>query len=232
MFSQLASELIGAFGLLFGFDAELWNILATTLKVAGMSTYLSCMIALPLGVWFGLSEFRGRKVVDALLNTLLGLPTVAVGLLVYLFISRQGPLGGLELLFTRKAIILGQIILATPIITVMVANAVRSADPRIIPTALTLGATPRQARRMLLYEVRNYTLLAIVAGFGRVIAEVGSAMMVGGNIHGKTRTITTGIALLTSQGEFAKALALGIVLVGIIFAINLTLYWVTHREGR
>ena len=222
-------ELLTAIQLLVTFDPELWGIIGVTLRVAVTSTALAAIIALPVGIWFGLTDFPGRRWLDAGLNAMLALPTVAVGLLVYLALSRHGPLGGLELLFTPTAIILGQIILALPVIAIMVSNAVRGADPRILPTALSLGATTGQSHRLLMRETKGLILLSVAAGFGRVVAEIGSAMLVGGNIRGKTRTLTTAVSLMTSQGEFARAMALVIVLMVIVLGINLLLYRATHR---
>ncbi len=228
--SPLFQAIIDAFDLLFSFDEEVLKLVGTSFRVSLSSTVIAATIAFPLGMWFGLAEFRGRRVFDIILNTLLFLPTVVVGHLVYMFLTREGPLGEYGLLFTWTAIVIGQVILATPIILTMVSNAVRVADPRIISTALALGVGRIRAYLALLGEIRGLVLLAVVAAFGRVISEVGVSMMVGGNIFGKTRTITTGIALLTSQGEFGRATALGMVLLIIVFAINIVVYQTIHRS--
>lgn len=218
-----------AFGLLFGFDEEILNLIGTSLRVSICSTVIAAIIGFPFGIWFGLAEFKGRRTLDIILNTLLFLPTVLVGHLVYMLLTRDAIFGRYALLFTPIAIVIGQIILATPIVITMISNAVKIADPRIIQTALSLGTGKLRAYFALLGEIRGLVLLAIIAAFGRVISEVGISMMVGGNIFGKTRTMTTGIALLTSQGEFAKATALGMVLLIIVFAINIASYQATHR---
>ena len=227
---QLWVSISEAFNLLFHLDRELAVLIGTSFHVSVISTFIASIIALPMGVCFGLAEFRGRRFLDAVFNTTLFLPTVVIGLLVYMFLTRNGPFGHYSLLFTKTAIIIGQFFLALPIIFTMVSNSVRIADKRILMTALTLGVGRFRSYIALLGEVRGLVLLAIIAGFGRVIAEIGVAMMLGGNIYGKTRTITTGIALLTSRGEFSKAIALGIVLLVVVFGVNLVIYAVTHRE--
>jgi len=227
---HLFQSLAEALGLLFSGDVEVFGLIDTSFRVALCSTAISAVIAFPLGMWLGLAKFKGRRVLDIVLNTLLFFPTVVVGHLVYMFLTREGPLGEYQLLFTRTAIIIGQVILATPIIAAMVSNAIRVADSRIISTAISLGVGKLRAYFALLGEIRELVLLAVVAAFGRVIAEVGVSMMLGGNIFGKTRTITTGIALLTSQGEFGKATALGMVLLIIVFVINILVYQMTNRS--
>jgi tungstate transport system permease protein len=219
-----------AFGLLVRFDRELIVLIGTSFHVSVISTFIASVIALPTGIWFGLSEFKGRRFLDIVFNTLLFLPTVVIGHFVYMFLTRNGPLGHYGLLFTKTAIITGQIFLALPIIFTMVANSVRIADRRAILTALTLGAGRMRSYFVLLTEIKGLILLAIIAGFGRVIAEIGVSMMLGGNIYGETRTITTGIALLTSRGEFSKATALGLVLLVVVFGVNLMVYSAMHRE--
>lgn len=225
----MLQAIVDAFALLFSLDSEVLKLIGTSFSVSVRSAAIAALIGFPCGIWFGLSEFRGRAAVDVILNTLLFLPTVVVGHIVYMMLTRDAPLGDYRLLFTRTAIVIGQVILATPIVLTMVSNSVRLADPRIVSTALSLGAGRLRAYLALLGEIRGLVLLSVLAAFGRVISEVGVSMMVGGNIYGKTRTITTGIALLTSQGEFARATALGMVLLILVFAINLAVYFATHR---
>ena len=184
---------------------------------------MAALFGVPLGLWLGLSKFRGRRLMITLLNTLMALPTVVVGLVLFGLFSRQGPLGPLGLLFTPLAMIAGQVVLATTIVANLVLAAVTGADRRIINTALTLGASQLQAALQLLREIRFGVMAAVIAGFGRVIAEVGVAMMLGGNIRGTTRTMTTAIALETSKGEFAFGLSLGLVLLGVALLVNLGL---------
>lgn len=194
-----------------------------------MAIALAGIVGVPLGTLVGLGKFKGRRAVLTCLNTLMALPTVVVGLVLFGLFSRQGPLGPMGLLFTPWAMIAGQTVLATPIVANYTVSVVAGADPRILPTAMTLGAGRVTALVQLLREVRFGIVAAIVAGFGRVIAEVGVAMMLGGNIRGFTRTMTTAIALETSKGEFAFGLALGIVLLVVALVINLFLNVLQHR---
>jgi len=178
----------------------------------------------PLGFIIATRQFPGKRTVATILNTLMALPTVVVGLTVYAFISRRGPLGMFGLLYTQTAMVIGQIILATPIIAALTMSAIQGVDVKVRKTALTLGATATQAAWTVLSEAKFGLMAAIIAGFGRIIAEVGSAMMIGGNIKGSTRTITTAIALETSKGEFGLGIALGIILLIIAFGINILLH--------
>jgi tungstate transport system permease protein len=200
-----------------------------SLYTSSCAIVIAALLGVPFGLWLGLNRFRGRQLLLALLNTLMALPTVVVGLLLFGLLSRQGPLGPLGLLFTPLAMIVGQTVLATPIVANLVLAAVTGADQRIINTALTLGASRLQAAVKLLREIRFGVMAAIIAGFGRVIAEVGVAMMLGGNIRNSTRTMTTAIALETSKGEFAFGLALGILLLSVALIVNLFLNILQQR---
>lgn len=219
----LGDSLLTAIELIFRFDPEVRATVWTSFYTSTSAILLASLFGIPAGLWLGLAKFRGRRVLITLLNTLMALPTVVVGLLLFGFLSRQGPLGNLGLLFTPLAMIVGQMVLATPIVANYVLAAVTGADERIIHTALTLGASRFQASMQLLREIRFGVMAAVIAGFGRVIAEVGVAMMLGGNIRGTTRTMTTAIALETSKGEFAFGLALGLVLMGVALLVNLGL---------
>lgn len=201
----------------------------TSLYTSSTSIAIAAILGVPTGLWLGLNKFRGRQGVIALLNTMMALPTVVVGLLLFGLLSRQGPLGPLGLLFTPMAMIAGQTVLATPIVANLVLAAVTGADKRIIDTALTLGANRLQAATQLLREIRFGVMAAVIAGFGRVIAEVGVAMMLGGNIRNSTRTMTTAIALETSKGEFAFGLALGMILLSVALVVNLFLNILQQR---
>jgi tungstate transport system permease protein len=225
----LTSSLQTAFALIISWDPEVFNAVYTSVTVAVWSTVLAALFGAPLGIAIGAGTFPGRRLVITLLNTLMALPTVVVGLVVYGFLSRMGPLGGLNLLFTPKAIIIGQTILAVPIVAHYSLGTLAGADKRIIPTALTLGAGPLDCFLQLLLEVRFGMMAAVIAGFGRVIAEVGVAMMLGGNIRGYTRTMTTAIAMETGKGEFAFGLALGIILMSVALAVNLLLNLVQQK---
>ncbi|MCX6647710.1 MAG: ABC transporter permease [bacterium] len=226
----MAHELFDAFTQLFSMDPDVVNALRTSFSVSLSAILIAGIIAFPLGLLFGLAEFRGRRFIDIILNTLLFLPTVVVGLLGYMLLTRDGPLGQYHLLFTPAAIVFGQVILALPIILTMVSNSIRASDPRIIPTALSLGVGKLRAYIVLLGEIRGLILLTLLAAFARVISEIGASTMLGGNILGKTRTITTSISVLASQGETSKALALGVVLLFLVFAINIAVYAATHRS--
>jgi len=194
------------------------------LRVSCTAIIFAIIIGVPLGFIIATRQFPGKRTVATILNTLMALPTVVVGLTVYAFISRRGPLGMFGLLYTQTAMVIGQIILATPIIAALTMSAIQGVDVKVRKTALTLGATATQAAWTVLSEAKFGLMAAIIAGFGRIIAEVGSAMMIGGNIKGSTRTITTAIALETSKGEFGLGIALGIILLIIAFGINILLH--------
>jgi len=225
----LLASLGHALGMIVHLNPEVLNAVRTSLFTSTTAIVLATLVGLPIGALVGLTRFPGRQGVMTILNTLLALPTVVVGLVLFGFFSRQGPLGPLGLLFTPWAMIVGQIVLATPIVANYTVSAVAGADPRILPTAQTLGAGRMRGVVQLMLEVRFGVMAAIVAGFGRVIAEVGVAMMLGGNIRGYTRTMTTAIALETSKGEFAFGLALGIVLLSVALIINLFLHQLQKR---
>jgi tungstate transport system permease protein len=209
-----------AFGLIFSLDAEIYLIVWTSLWISLFAVGIAATAAVPLGLLVALRRFRGRTLILHALNTLMAVPTVVVGLLLYGMFTRQGPLGGLGILYTPFAIVIGQAILVLPIIWNLSISAAASADPRLRATCLSLGASGLQQGLIVLSEVRFGMLAAIVAGFGRAIGEVGIAMMLGGNISGYTRTMTTAIALETSKGEFEFGLALGVLLLATAFIVN------------
>ena len=219
----LAQAFGEALRLIVSLDRELMAITAVSLKVACASTALGTALGLPLGAAVALAEFRGKRAVRVILNTLMALPTVAVGLFMYSLLSRRGPLGGMGLLYSPAAMVLGQCVLVTPLVAAMTLAALSKADSRIRATALSLGASPAQAALAVLSECRVALVCAIAAGFGRVFAEVGVSMMLGGNIRWYTRNLTTAIAFETSKGEFAMGLALGMVLLAVALAVNLAL---------
>ena len=218
-----------ALELVLSLDHEVWAPVWTSLYTSCCAIALASLVGIPIGMWLGLNRFRGRQLIVTLLNTLMALPTVVVGLVLFGLFSRQGPAGGLGLLFTPWAMIAGQTVLATPIVANYVLAAVSGSDQRIMDTLLTLGATRLQASVQLAKEIRFGVMAAVIAGFGRVIGEVGVAMMLGGNIRGATRTMTTAIALETSKGEFAFGLSLGIVLLGVALFVNLFLNLLQQR---
>lgn len=225
----LSDSFFTAIELIFSFDREVRLTVWTSLYTSSSAILLASLLGIPAGLWLGVSHFRGRRLLVTILNTMMALPTVVIGLVLFGLLSRQGPLGGLGWLFTPLAMIAGQTVLATPIVANYVVAAVSGADQRIINTALTLGASRLQASVQLLREIRFGVMAAVIAGFGRVIAEVGVAMMLGGNIRGTTRTMTTAIALETSKGEFAFGLALGLVLLGVALIVNLGLNLLQQR---
>ncbi len=211
----------GAFQLIFSLDREIFTIVWLSLRVALSATLIAAVLGVPLAYTVATREFRGKGTLITVFNTLMALPTVVVGLFCYSFLSRKGPLGFLDLLFTPSGIILGDVILAFPLIVGLTIAAVHSVDHRARVTAMSLGASPGQISLTILKEARFGLMAALFNGFGRVVAEVGSAMMLGGNIRGFTRTITTAIALETSKGEFAFGMALGIILLTLALTVNL-----------
>ena len=219
----LLTSLSAALSMIMHLNHDVVSAVWTSLYTSLVAIVIAALIGIPVGAAIALGRFPGRRLLTTLLNTLMALPTVVVGLVLFGLFSRQGPLGPLGLLFTPWAMIVGQVVLATPIVANYALAAVAGADPRILPTAMTLGAGRLRGTWLLIQEIRFGMMAAIVAGFGRVISEVGVAMMLGGNIRGTTRTMTTAIALETSKGEFAFGLALGLVLMSVALIINLFL---------
>jgi tungstate transport system permease protein len=213
--------IIQAFRLLFSGDPETYSAVAATVKASGFSMAASLVVGVPLGFFLGHLQFPGRRQIRMGVDTLLALPTVFIGLLVYAFISRQGPLGGMGLLFSLPGIAVGQALLALPIVIALTATAVEGMDEGLRPTLISLGASRGRLLFSSLWEVRHGILSAALTACGRVMTEVGISMMVGGNIKWHTRTITTAIALETGKGMFATGIALGLVLLLIAFAVTL-----------
>ncbi len=226
----LTDSVRAALVLILALDPDIASAALTSLQVAACSILLAAIPAIPVGLAVGLLDFPGRRAAVLALNSLMAVPTVLVGLLVYMVISRRGPLGGLDLLFTPSAIVLGGILLAGPIVATLVMNAAEGADRRIIPTAMTLGAGPLRAGLKFAAEIRLGIVAALVAGFGRVLSEVGVAMMLGGNIRGYTRTMTTAIALETGKGEFGTGVGLGLILMTIALLVNILFNLVLQRS--
>ncbi len=211
-----------AFALLASGDPQTYSAVEATIIVSSMSIVGSLVLGAPLGFLLGHAEFPGRKALRTVADTLLSLPTVVIGLVVYAFLTRRGPLGELELLFTLPGIAIGQIILGLPVVAAHTAGAVEDMDARLKNTLLTLGASRRDVLLTTMWEARHAILLAGVSAYGRIVSEIGISMMIGGNIKWHTRTITTAISLETGKGEFAMGVALGIVLMIIATAVNLT----------
>ncbi|MEE8504067.1 MAG: ABC transporter permease [candidate division NC10 bacterium] len=225
----LVEGLLQAGVLIFTFNPEVYQITWLTIQVSLSATLLASAAGIPLAVLLVEGKFRGKESVITLVNSMMALPTVVVGLSVFAFLSRQGPLGGLELLFTPTAIMIGEFILAIPIVVALTIAALKGVDPRVRETALTLGASRSGAAVMLVLEARYAVVAAVLAGFARVVAEVGSALMVGGNIRGYTRTLATAIALETGKGEFAFAIALGLILILLALMTNISLRLLVPR---
>lgn len=219
----LAEGLRRAWALLLGGDAEVYGITLLTLKVAVVATIVSCVLGLPLGYFLATRRFWGRRAALTVVNTALAFPTVVVGLLLYGMLSRRGPLGGIGWLYTWQAIVVGDVLLALPIAAALSAAAIQGVDPRIRRTAETLGAGRWLTAWTVTREARFALAAVITAAFGQVVAEIGTAMIVGGNIRGSTRTLTTAVALYTSQGDFGMALALGLVLLVLALLVNIAL---------
>ena len=209
--------------LIFSLDPGLWEIIFLSLKVTGVALLISTLVGVPLGAALGLWRVPARRFITALLYTGMGLPPVVVGLFVYLTFSRSGPLGVRGWLFTPPAMIVAQAIIAFPLVTGLTMTAVQGVDPALRLQVRALGATRRQEALAVLAEARIGVVAAIVAAFGGIISEVGAVMLVGGNIAGKTRVLTTAIVLQTRQGEFALAIALGVILLALAFAANAAL---------
>jgi tungstate transport system permease protein len=211
------------------FGPELWSIVGLSLRVSATAVVLSALVGVPLGTWLGLTRCRWRGVLAALIYTGMSLPPVVVGLAVYLLLSHSGPLASLEWLFTPRAMVLAQIILIVPYVTGITMAAVASVPAETFAQVRSLGASTWQARWAILREARPGVVLAVAAAFGRSISEVGAVLMVGGNIQGQTRVLTTAIMLETSKGNFALALALGGWLLALALAVNLL---ILRLQGR
>lgn len=221
-----------AIGLIFGGGSDVWEVTLLSLKVSSLATGISLLIGLPLGTWIALGQFRGKGFMLSLINTGMALPPVVVGLLVSIFLWRSGPLGELRLIYTPSAIVIAQTIIAFPVVTGLTVAALQQLNPRLRLQLLGLGASRWQMVTALWREARLPLLAALMAGFGSVISEVGASMMVGGNIRHQTRVLTTAIVLQNSQGEFATAIALGIILLLLAYLVNLALTTIQQRGVR
>jgi len=208
--------------------SDLLEIIVLSLQVSGTALFFSTLVGIPLGVLMGLSRFVGRRIIVALLYTGMGFPPVVIGLFVYLLLSRSGPLGQLNVsyipqLFTPGAMVVAQTIIAFPLVAGFTMAAVMSVDPQLRQQVIALGATRRQAAWTVLWEARVGVIVSIIAGFGSILSEVGAVMLVGGNIEHRTRVLTTAIVLETRKGNFDLALALGAVLLGLSFLVNVAM---------
>jgi tungstate transport system permease protein len=226
----LLEGLVTAFRLLLAGDAETYSAIAVTVRSSSYAMAVSLLLGIPLGFGLGHFDFRGKRPLRLVVDTLLALPTVFIGLLVYAFLTQRGPLGELGLLFSVPAMAAGQAILALPVVVALTATAVESLDAKLRVTLISLGAGRRQLFFSTLWEARHGILVAGVTAYGRVMTEVGIAMMVGGNIKWHTRTITTAIALETNKGLFGMGVALGVVLLTIAFGVNLAVNFLRRRS--
>lgn len=219
--SELGKALHEALGMIVSADPEVTAAVGASLRFSLSSTLLAALIGIPCGISLASSHTKFRRIAEDILNTLLAMPTVAVGLFVFTLIFSQGPFGRFRLLFSPSAIILGQTVLILPLVAALACSSVSMVDPIVRETARTLGAGRLRTTATMAAEARAALLVACLIAFGRVIGEVGVSLLLGGNILGYTRTITTAIALQTSKGEFALGLALGVILLAVAFAVNI-----------
>ena len=226
---ELWQGLVKAAQLIVSFDPEVVEITRRSLAISATSCSIVTLISIPLGSLIHFSRFPGKRGLVSVIQTLFSLPTVAVGLLVFVLFSRAGPLGELDIIFTPAVMVIGQVILVMPLILGLIISTLRGVDKAISETAISLGASRLQAAVITLKEARYAVVTAVIMGFGRALSEVGLALMVGGNIKGFTRTLTTAISLETSKGDIELALALGIILLLIALVINITLNRLQQR---
>jgi tungstate transport system permease protein len=213
--------IIKAFELIFSGDPAFYGVVYRSLLFSGVATILAALWGTPIAMLIGLREFHGKAIIKTIFNTLIGMPTVALGLILYLVFSKAGPLGPLGLLYTPGAIMLGEAVLVTPLIVSITTNAIEAVDPEMMNLARTLGASESQTSIAILKEAMNGVILGNIAGFNRAVAELGVALLVGGGILGTTDVLTTDISLYTQRGDLGFAIAFSIVLLLIVFGINL-----------
>ncbi len=227
---DLIAGFIQAIQLIVAGDPALFEVITLSLWVTGIALFFSTLVGIPVGSWLGLKRFAGRRLVMALLYTGMGFPPVVVGLFVYLMLSRNGPAGSLGWLFTPKAMVTAQTIISFPLVAGFTMAAVMGVDPNLRQQVQALGATEWQTTLAILAEARIGVVVSVIAGFGSIISEVGAVMLVGGNIEGKTRVLTTAIVLETRKGNFDLAMALGIVLLSLSFLANLAMLRLQGQE--
>lgn len=221
-----------ALRLIFAGDAEIFEIVGLSLYVSFSSVAISTILGIPLGILLGTSKFRGKGIIVRIIYTLMSLPPVIAGLVVFLILMRRGPLGSLQLNYTVPAMIIAQVCLVTPIIIGLTYNIVKEKAPVINSLGITLGAGKVKRLKLLIYEMRVGITTSIISGFGRALSEVGAVMIVGGNIKGKTRVMTTYISELKGMGNYDRAIAVGIILLFIAFIVTAALYHFQERESR
>lgn len=227
---EFTSGILQALTLIFRLDPDLLEIVSLSLYVTLLAVVTATLIGVPLGSWIAITRFRYRRLAIAILNALMGLPPVVVGLIVYLLLSRSGPFGVLGLLYTPTAMIIAQVIIVTPIIASIAHQSIRNLWAEYHDLLISLNTSKRQRASTLIWDARRSLLTASLAGFGRAIGEVGAIMIVGGNIDHVTRVLTTAIALETSKGDFAFALALGFVLIGLAITVNIAIHALSRTE--
>lgn len=232
--NDITQGLLSALRLIVTFDAELWEISLRSLQVSLTALVLASAIAMPFGTFLAVQRFKYRRLLISIINALMGLPPVVVGLIVYIMLSRSGPFGVFGLLFTPWAMIIAQVVIITPLIASISHQAMRELWAEYHDLLISLNTSKWQRIKTLIWDGRRNLLTAGLAGFGRAIGEVGAIMIVGGNIDHATRVLTTAIALETGKGDFALALGLGFVLIGLALFVNIAIHWLsrTEREGR
>lgn len=226
---NLAETTLEALQLLVNFDAELWEIVAVSFSVSITAISLVVLPAILMSFVLAYTDFRGKWFLLSIVNTLQAVPTVVIGLLLYMLLSRAGPWGGWQMLFTQQAMIFGQMLICFPLLVSMMHGALQSSDRRMIETSITLGVSLPRVAATMIWETRFPLLAAVIAGFSRIVTEVGCSMMVGGNIMGVTRNIPTAIAMESSKGAFAQGVALGIVLLSLALALN---FFLSSMRGK
>ena len=229
MTSNIVDGVIKAFQLIFSLDPELYRITGLSMYITGLAVALATLWSTPIAAVLGLKNFRGRRFIRGSFSAFIGIPTVVLGLILYLIFSRSGPLGFFGLLYTPLLISLGQALLITPILVSFITSAIEATDINLRDLARTLGSTEIQASLSILREASGGVILAILAGFNRAFAELGIAMIVGGNIYNRTRVLTTTIALETGKAEISLSIALGVILVGIVYVLNITISYLRKR---
>ena len=226
---EIVDGIVKAFQLIFSLDPQIYRIVVRSLAVSGLAVVLASFWSLPIATVLGLKNFRGKRLIRGSFNAFIGFPTVVLGLILYLIFSRAGPLGFFGLLYTNNLVILGQALLITPILISFITSAIESIDLDLRDLARTLGSNEIQASISILKEASNGVILAILAGFNRGFAELGVAMMVGGNIYGYTRVLTTAIALEVNKANIEVSIALSFILVSIVYILNITISYIRSR---
>lgn len=226
---MIVKGLIQGLQLLLSGDSEVLEVAILTIRVSGIATAISVLIGIPIGLWLALKEFYGKQAVNSIVNLGMGFPPVVVGLVVSLFLWRYGPLGELSLMYTPLAMVIAQAIIATPIVIGLSFAAIVSLNPKLRWQLISLGATRRQASWLLIKEARLGLMAAVIAGFGRVISEVGASMMVGGNIKGQTRVLTTATVMEVGKGNYDLALAISMILLLIAYSIVVMLTYLQYK---